>query len=81
MLPDIRPRRSYRQVADLILTLIAAERLAPGDRLPAERDLADRFRVSRPSLREALIALEVEGRIDIRMGSGIYVADGSGTPV
>lgn len=78
MLPDPRPRRSYRQVADLILALIAGERLARGDRLPAERDLADRFGVSRPSLREALIALEVEGRIDIRMGSGIYVAAGSG---
>lgn len=75
MLTDTPPRRSWRQVADLILTLAAAEGLGPGDRLPAERDLAERLGVSRPSLREAMIALEVEGRVEIRKGSGIYVAD------
>lgn len=74
MLADPRARRSYRQVADLILALIVDQRLSFGDRLPAERELAERLGVSRPSLREALIALEVEGRVDIRMGSGVYVA-------
>lgn len=68
-----KPRRPYRVIADQILELVAENGLAPGDRLPAERELAERFGVSRPSLREALIALEVEGRLDIRMGSGIYV--------
>ena len=68
-----KPRRPYRVIADQILDLVAENGLAPGDRLPAERELAERFGVSRPSLREALIALEVEGRLDIRMGSGIYV--------
>ena len=68
-----KPRRPYRVIADQILDLVADNGLAPGDRLPAERDLAERFGVSRPSLREALIALEVEGRLEIRMGSGIYV--------
>lgn len=81
MLADPRQRRSYRQVADLILSLITGQGLVSGDRLPAERDLADRLGVSRPSLREALIALEVEGRVDIRMGSGVYVAGGvAGVP-
>ena len=68
-----KPRRPYRVIADQILDLVAENGLAPGDRLPAERELAERFGVSSPSLREALIALEVEGRLDIRMGSGIYV--------
>ena len=68
-----KPRRPYRVIADQILELVAENGLAPRDRLPAERELAERFGVSRPSLREALIALEVEGRLDIRMGSGIYV--------
>jgi GntR family transcriptional regulator, transcriptional repressor for pyruvate dehydrogenase complex len=66
-------RRLYQQVADQIRDLIQGERFGPGDRLPAERDLAQRLGVSRPSLREALIALEIEGVIEIRMGSGLYV--------
>ena len=73
---QIRPvetRRLYRQIADQIRSLIIAGAAAPGERLPAERELARRLRVSRPSLREALIALEVEGLLDVRVGSGIYV--------
>jgi DNA-binding FadR family transcriptional regulator len=72
-LRPVEPRRLYRQIADQIRTLIAKGAAAPGERLPAERDLAKRLRVSRPSLREALIALEVEGLLDVRVGSGIYV--------
>jgi len=73
---QIRPvenRRLYRQIADQIRSLIVAGAAVPGERLPAERELARRLRVSRPSLREALIALEVEGLLDVRVGSGIYV--------
>jgi len=73
MLNEPKPRRQYRQVADQILSLIATQGLQPGARLPSERDLAELLSVSRPSLREALIALEVEGHVEIRMGSGIYV--------
>ena len=79
MFNEPKPRRQYRQVADQILGLIAAQGLGPGERLPSERDLAEQISVSRPSLREALIALEVEGRIEIRMGSGVYVRNGADT--
>jgi DNA-binding FadR family transcriptional regulator len=73
-LQAIEPRRLYRQIADQIRKLIEKGAVAPGERLPAERDLARQLRVSRPSLREALIALEVEGLLEVRVGSGIYVA-------
>ncbi len=46
---------------------------AAGARLPPERDLAKQLGVSRPSVREALIALEVEGYVEVRIGSGVYV--------
>jgi DNA-binding FadR family transcriptional regulator len=72
------PRRQYQLIADRIRTLIAADGLAPGSRLPAERDLAAQLGVSRPSLREALIALEIDGRVEIRGGSGMYVSAASG---
>src|SRR5271163_2662901 len=81
----IEPRRLYLQIADQIRSLITAGEFSPGSRLPAERELAKRFGVSRPSMREALIALEVEGYVDVRPGSGIVVRtpssvalDGSG---
>ncbi len=69
----VEPRRLYRQIADQIRALIAESEFTPGSRLPPERDLARQLRVSRPSVREALIALEVEGLLDVRVGSGIYV--------
>jgi DNA-binding FadR family transcriptional regulator len=69
----IEPRRLYVQIADQIRSLIQAEEFPRGSRLPAERELAKRFGVSRPSVREALIALEVEGYIDVRPGTGIVV--------
>ncbi|MBC7802801.1 MAG: FadR family transcriptional regulator, partial [Candidatus Parcubacteria bacterium] len=73
-LQAVEPRRLYRQIADQIRTIIGNGEVAPGARLPAERDLARQLGVSRPSLREALIALEVEGLLDVRVGSGIYVS-------
>ncbi|KQT54556.1 GntR family transcriptional regulator [Aureimonas sp. Leaf454] len=70
----IHPRRLYQQVADQLRALIEGGEFAVGDRLPSERDLAEKLGISRPTVREALIALEVEGRIRIRVGSGIFVA-------
>ena len=69
----VEPRRLYLQIADQVRSLIAAGEFPPGSRLPAERELAKRFGVSRPTLREALIALEVEGYVLVRPGSGILV--------
>ncbi len=69
----IEPRRLYQQVADQIRDLIEGGEFQPGTRLPAERELAQKLGVSRPSLREALIALEIDGSVEIRMGSGVYV--------
>ena len=70
---SIEPRRLYRQIADQIRALIRTGEFKPGSRLPPERDLAKQLGVSRPSVREALIALEVEGLVEVRIGSGIYV--------
>lgn len=70
---SIEPRRLYRQIADQIRALVRSGEFNAGSRLPPERDLARQLGVSRPSVREALIALEVEGLVDVRIGSGIYV--------
>jgi GntR family uxuAB operon transcriptional repressor len=67
--------RLYRVVADRIQQLILAEQILPGERLPSERDLATKLAVSRASLREALIALELGGVIEVRGGSGVYVSE------
>jgi GntR family transcriptional regulator, transcriptional repressor for pyruvate dehydrogenase complex len=69
----IESRRLYLQIADQVRSLIAAGEFPPGSRLPPERELAKQFGVSRPSMREALIALEVEGYVEVRPGSGILV--------
>src|SRR2546430_8407164 len=73
----IDPRRLSRQIADQIRSLIRAGEFTAGSRLPPERDLARQLGVSRPSVREALIALEVEGLVEVRIGSGIYVQNPS----
>lgn len=72
---SIEPQRLYRQIADQLRQLIGKGEFVVGNRLPAERDLAKQLGVSRPSVREALIALEVEGWVEVRTGSGIYVLD------
>lgn len=77
---SIEPRRLYRQIADQIRGLIRSGEFPAGSRLPPERDLAKQLGVSRPSVREALIALEVEGLVEVRIGSGIYVLAANGRP-
>ena len=69
----IEPRRLFRRIAEQLAAMIARGDLPPGSRLPGERDLATRLNVSRPSLREALIVLELEGLVEVRGGSGVYV--------
>jgi DNA-binding FadR family transcriptional regulator len=65
--------RLYRKIARMLSDLIAAGEFVPGQRLPGERELARQLNVSRPSVREALIALEVEGKVEVRVGSGVFV--------
>jgi len=74
-LKPVEPRRLYQQIADQIRELIQRGGFETGTRLPPERDLAQQLGVSRPSLREALIALDVEGTVEIRSGSGVYVCN------
>ena len=69
----LEPKRLYRQIAEQLRALMESGEFKVGQRLPAERDLAAQIGVSRPSVREALIALEVEGWVEVRSGSGVYV--------
>jgi DNA-binding FadR family transcriptional regulator len=68
-------KRLYHTVADQITKLIEDGAFPPGSRLPGERELAERFDVSRVTVREAEIALQALGRISIKTGSGVYVLD------
>jgi len=76
-LQTVEPRRLYRQIADQIASLIGNGEFAHGSRLPAERELATLLGVSRTSVREALISLEIGGLVDVRVGSGVFVTAGS----
>lgn len=67
--------RLFQGIADKIVAMIEEGELAPGARLPGERELAERFGVSRVTIREAEIALQAIGRIEIKTGSGVYVAE------
>ena len=67
------PQRLYRRIAERIRGGVLRGEWPVGTRLPPERDLSLALGVSRPSLREALIALEVEGIVEVRTGSGVYV--------
>lgn len=74
--------RLYRDLARLLTAELAAGRFAVGARLPAERELAATYNVSRPTVREAMIALEVQGLVEVKVGSGAYVRrlPGGGDP-
>ena len=66
-------KRLYRRILEQMLLLIDSGEFPVGGRLPPERELAERFSVSRPSIREAIIALEVLDRVEVKTGSGVYV--------
>jgi GntR family transcriptional repressor for pyruvate dehydrogenase complex len=74
--PALRPvnrPKLYEQVVDRLREHVAAAGLHVGDRLPAERDLAARLGVSRTSVRQAIVALEVQGLVEVRHGGGIFL--------
>lgn len=68
-------KRLYRSIVDKLLVLIESGEYPAGGRLPPERELADRFSVSRPTIREAIIALEALQRVQVKTGSGVYVLE------
>lgn len=72
-------RRLYEQLAQQLRHHIELNGLQPGDRLPSERELAAELHVSRVSLRQATVALEVAGVLEVRHGGGIYVRSVNGT--
>ena len=68
-----KTQRIYQQIAEKLRLLIIEQGLRPGQRLASERELAETFRVSRASIREALLALELAELVEVRTGSGAYV--------
>ncbi len=72
-LPDKNQDRLYQDLARGLIAELASGRYPVGARLPAERELAATYNVSRPTVREAMIALEVQGLVEVRVGSGAYV--------
>ncbi|MHA6723926.1 FadR/GntR family transcriptional regulator [Sphingomonas sp. RS2018] len=79
---SVEPRKLYQRIAETLASRIADGRYPIGTRLPGERDLASEFAVSRPTIREAMIALEMRGLVEARQKSGIYVLDaGAGTTI
>jgi DNA-binding FadR family transcriptional regulator len=77
-LQAVEPKRLYRQIADQIAQLIANGEFPAGSRLPAERELAVSLGVSRTSVREAIISLEMSRLVEVRVGTGIFVAAQNG---
>jgi len=74
-LQAIKTDRLYVKVAAQLSKLVSDGVILPGSRLPSERELAQKLNVSRPSVREAMIALELSGIVEIRTGSGVYVTE------
>lgn len=72
-MPDSSRDRLYQDLAKTLLRDLAEGRHPVGSRLPAERELSLKYGVSRPTVREAIIALEVQGLVEVRIGSGAYV--------
>lgn len=68
-------RRLFWRIVEKIESSIDRGDYPPGSRLPPERELVEKFDVSRPTIREAIIALEVRGKVEVKTGSGVYVLE------
>ena len=71
----MKSKRLFWSIVERIEAAINRGDYAPGSRLPPERELAERYNVSRPTIREAIIALEVRGKVEVKTGSGVYVLE------
>lgn len=69
----IKPRKIYEQIVEQIKAMVVEGNLKPGDRLPSEREMADKLEVSRASVREALSALHLVGLVEIKSGEGTFI--------
>ncbi len=74
-LPTLKVERLYRQISNLLINCINTGQFSPGELIPSERELAKQLGVSRSSIREALIALEITGWVEIHTGNGVYVSN------
>jgi len=76
---QIKTRRVFEEICEQIRNRLSSGALKPGDKLPAERDLAVEFKVSRPAVREALRTLEISGVVSLRKGvkGGAFIRDGN----
>ena len=72
---EMSSKRLFQAVAEQITALIDEGAYPPGTRLPGERELATKLGVSRVTIREAEIALQALGRLEVKTGSGVYVSD------
>lgn len=72
-LKPVKTRRIYEEIVEQIRLLVSDGQVKAGDKLPSERELAERLQVSRASVREALSALEMMGLLEIRSGEGTYI--------
>ncbi len=70
----VQPYRMAQEIVTRISTMILDGEIAPGTQLPSERELAARFKVSRPTLREAIHVLDALRLVEVRPGGGTYVA-------
>ena len=80
-LQPVKPARVSDAIADQIKAQILNGILKPGDKLPAERELVEQLKVSRPSVREALLKLEAQGLIQGRQGEGTFVLDATASAI
>lgn len=79
MTDPLRPMvrsRLYEQVISRLRDHVAVSGLRAGDRLPTERELAERLGVSRASVKQAIVVLEVQGLVDVRHGGGMFLVHG-----
>ena len=81
MFNKIKTKKVYMKIVEQVRDLIKDGRLKPGDKLPPEQILAEKFGTSRPSVREALSALEILGITESRGGKGNFIKDDLNTPL
>ncbi len=75
MIPAVTASKIYLEIVDQLREMISAGNLKSGDKIPSERELSERLRVGRSSVREALRALELLGLIETRRGEGTFIKD------